>query len=307
MSVASDDGRQPGDSGDSGTVLERVDGLLAESGERESKTLAEPRSATAQEPLPALRSSRVVHAPENVRTGEALRGGEDVFRPMVRPSVPRLTILDDGELTVGEIVRLREHTTAIGRNAGTIRLPHDPQVSAKHAEILREGSIAPYLWSLRDLDSSNGTFVCCSKTILRPDRLLILGSRRFRFRLPLSATAVAADASSLQHPNTLLMDTKNVTANLWPALVESANPVNSAEIVLRGPSLSVGRPGCGNDIELDDPLIAQHHAQITRDLLGEWRIEARSSKNGIWVQISAIQLTNICRFQCGEQRFLFVL
>ncbi|MEI8071525.1 MAG: FHA domain-containing protein [Planctomycetota bacterium] len=303
MSVASDDGRK---SGDSGTVLERIDGLLAESGERESSTLAEPRPATAQEPLPALRSSRVVHAPEGVHTGEA-KGGEDVFRPIVRPSVPRLTILDDGELTVGEIVRLRERTTAIGRNTGAIRLPHDPQVSAMHAEVVREGSGPPYLWSLRDLGSSNGTFVCCSKTILCPDRLLILGSRRFRFRLPLLATTVASDASSPQHSSTLQMDTEDVATHLWPSLVESVNLGQSAEIVLRGPNLSVGRPGCGNDIELDDPLIAQHHAQITRDLSGEWRIESRSTKNGIWVQISAIQLTNICRFQCGEQRFLFVV
>jgi hypothetical protein len=55
-----------------------------------------------------------------------------------------------------------------------------------------------------------------------------------------------------------------------------------------------------------DPLTATYHTQIIEQG-GIWRIEARPSKNGVWVQVRSIPLTRSCRFQCGEQRFLFVV
>ena len=69
----------------------------------------------------------------------------------------------------------------------------------------------------------------------------------------------------------------------------------------------MGRPRCGNDIELDDPLIAMYHGQIFLKPDGIWRLEAKPSKNGVWVQVRSIGLSGSCRFQCGEQRFLFVV
>ena len=110
-----------------GTVLEPVGQLRAALGEAG----AEP-AGTRVEPRP----SGVPAAPTPVKPS----GLEPSYRPLIRPLVPRLTLLDDGDLTGGETIRLREAVTVIGRTEGDIRLPHDPLVSGRHAEIVREGA-----------------------------------------------------------------------------------------------------------------------------------------------------------------------
>jgi pSer/pThr/pTyr-binding forkhead associated (FHA) protein len=292
---------------DGGTVLEPIEPLYAQyvpppvqyppppvqySSAHPYQDSFQPPRGTDFEPVPAA----MPPLPATI--------SEDLFEPAIRPAVPRLTILDDGELTTGETLRLRDQTTLIGRNDGLIRLPHDPLVSGRHAEIIREGAATPYRWVLRDLGSSNGTFVCCSGTVLRPDRLIILGSRRFRLQLPMALKAEIAAVDG-----TLMMDGRHLLQQAAPTLVETTNPDpgKRLEIPLSRPFLTLGRPGCGKDIELDDPLIAAFHAQIAQSSAGEWRIEAKPSKNGVWVQVSSIRLSGTCRFQCGEQRFLFVI
>lgn len=304
---------------DAGTILEPIDGQYSQQAQHSPygqpaaqraaavastgrQTGLPPHVRTSVEPLPAGGPSWA--APPAGSFGGTSGGPvqEAVFRPSTRPPTPRLTLLDDGASTEGEVVRIRDQVTVIGRNDGQIRLPHDALVSGKHAEVVREGSGVASRWILHDLGSSNGTFVCCSKTILRPDRLIMLGSRRYRFRLPQAAARQGAAA-----PTTLMADTGNLAEQMWPALVETTQPDSKSQILLAGMSLSVGRPGCGHRIELDDPLIASHHADIRRENSGDWVIEAKPSKNSIWVQIQAIRLSNMCRFQCGEQRFLFVV
>ena len=269
------------------TVLESLESIM-ESLQASRGQTPKPVVRTAQEPTPPPVSNKP---------------GDDsaAFKPTVRPPTPRLTILNDGEAVVGQTIWLREPLTIIGRTAGHIQIPHDPLVSGTHAEIVREGTAAPYHWILRDLGSSNGTFARFAKGVMKPDIILILGSRRFRFRGP----AIAPPASAAQNPGTVLADSREVLATLWPSLVEMIPTASPLEIPLRGVNLSVGRPGFGNDIELDDPLIAKHHAQIVRQPSGEWRIDSKRSKNGVWIQTSAIKLSSLCRFQCGEQRFLF--
>lgn len=267
---------------DKGTVLESLDALAELYG---NAALADGRGrpdATALEPPPA--PADAVH--------------ESRFRPVLRPSTPRLTILDDGEPIAGEVFRLRESVTLIGRTEGAVRLPHDNQVSKRHAEIVREGTTV-FRWLLRDLDSSNGTFVKCSQTVLRGDRIVILGAGRYRLRLP------SVPATTGTEDGTCLATARGPAKAIWPALVETSTSGPQNEIPLSAPFLKVGRPGCGNDVELDDPLIARHHATISRLPSGEWQITALPSHNGVWSQIRSITLTNRCHFQCGEQRFLF--
>jgi hypothetical protein len=225
---------------------------------------------------------------------------EQSFRPANRPPAPLLTILDDGAATMGETVRLREPVCLIGRTDGTIRIPHDPLVSSRHAEIVRSGTQQPCTWHLRDVGSTNGTFVCSKRSPLRPDRIVILGSRRFRLHLP------GAGLASISPEHTLPV---SAAAGLsgWPMLVETTAPANPLCIRLVGSRLSVGRPGFGNQIELDDPLLANVHAVITQTEDGTWWIQATPSLNGVWVQVRSVELTDSCRFQCGEQRFLFML
>jgi len=307
-----DGNNDPQRADDTGTILEPMEALQSLYGNAARSPAAVPRPTptgpvrheqTAVEPTPAAlpkRDAQSAHPSGVAKRSEQPQEG--TFRPVVRPPTPRLTLLDDGSLTIGEIVRLREQTTLIGRTEGHIRLPHDPLVSSKHAEVIREGSGAACRWILRDVGSSNGTFVCCAKTVLKPDRLIILGSRRYRFRLP--QAGAQPDTSD---PATLMVDTSPIRDQIWPVLIEATQSGSALQIALPGYELSVGRPGCGNQIELDDPLIAPRHATIRRDTSGEWRIESKPSTNGVWVQISSLRLSEMCRFQCGEQRFLFVI
>jgi pSer/pThr/pTyr-binding forkhead associated (FHA) protein len=272
---------------DAGTELESLEAIQARIRSHEGRTAAEP--------LPGLERPAPVPA-------DAVTPDDVNFSPVIRPPTPRLTILDDGDLTQGETVRVRDAVTLIGRLHGQVLLPHDNLVSGKHAEIVREGNAAPYRWILRDLGSSNGTFVNCTRAILTPDRILILGSRRYRFMPP---TARASDQP--QADGTALYDARSLPSTAWPSLQEVTGNGEPTVISLRAARLSIGRPGCGNDIQLDDPLIARTHASVEVDSAGQWKIVAGRSKNGIWMQINAIRLTGLCRFQCGEQRFLFVV
>jgi pSer/pThr/pTyr-binding forkhead associated (FHA) protein len=233
----------------------------------------------------------------------ASSSAEGAYRPEIRPLVPKLVILDDGEQAVGETHWLREQATVIGRSEGDIRLSHDPLVSGRHAELVREGTTRPHRWLLRDLGSANGTFVRCARTALRTGGIIILGSRRFRFRPP-----HANEDAEAELPNgTVMADVAGLNASAWPALVETTQSRDPLEIILSSPDLSLGRPGHQNAIEIDDPLLAAKHARIRRRHSGQWMLEALPSVNGIWVQIQAIALAPVSRFQVGEQRFLFVL
>ena len=226
---------------------------------------------------------------------------EPSYRPLIRPLVPRLTLCDDGELASGETIRLREAVTVIGRTEGHVRLPHDPLVSGRHAEIVREGAARPHRWLLRDLGSSNGTFVRCARTVLRPESLIMLGGRRFRFQ-PAGAGAVESTPAG-----TLTVDVAAARAGGWPQLVEMGQVAEGLELVLAGHDLTIGRLGHGNAVEIDDPLLADRHARVIRDPAGRWVLEAMPSLNGVWAQVAAVQLASVCRFQIGEQRFLFVV
>jgi pSer/pThr/pTyr-binding forkhead associated (FHA) protein len=268
---------------DRGTILESTEGVR-------------PRPAAGTLVEPGSQAQR----PNAAAVFDVLP--EEPFRPTVRPLTPRLILLDDGELGPGEIFRLREAVTAIGRTDGVIRLPHDPLVSARHAEIVREGTARAARWILRDLGSANGTFVRCGRALLRPDRLLMIGSRRFRFRL-----ADDGGSSSVGHPSTMLVDMGSQESLAWPSLMETDRAANGREIVLKGNDVMIGRPGCGNTIEIDDPQLAARHARVFRSATGAWTIEALPSLNGVWVQVVEVELASPCRFQVGEHRFVFTI
>lgn len=270
-----------------GTVLEPVGQLRA----AWAGSAADP-AGTRVEPRPGGPGKVLVPA----------SAAESPFRPVIRPLVPRLTLLDDGELSGGETIRLREAVTLIGRTDGHVRLPHDPLVSGRHAEIVREGAMRPHRWLLRDLGSSNGTFVRCARTLLRPESLVMLGGRRFRFQAAADG-AVGDDTAA----GTLAVEVAALRLGGWPKLVEMGQAAGGLELVLAGHDLTIGRPDRGNAVEIDDPGLADRHARVIRDPAGRWVLEALPSVNGVWAQVSAVQLAAECRFQIGEQRFLFVV
>ena len=236
-----------------------------------------------------------------VHDGFSREDGQD-FRPRLRPPVPLLTILDDGSRDYGEDVRLRGETFCIGRTEGDLQLPNDQAVSHSHAVIRRVPWKGGFQWQLQDLDSRNGTFARCARAVLHDQAIVIIGSRRFRFRNPLRP-----NAPSRVHEHTRMVDNADVPAGGWPSLAETATHSDAIQLPLRQESLTLGRVGGGVVLEIDDPLLAHHHATLRRMRDGTWMIEAELTRNGIWISINTLALGSNCYFRCGEQQFRFLL
>lgn len=222
------------------------------------------------------------------------------FRPILRPPVPVLTVLDDGTQQRGESVRLRGETFTIGRSSGDLILPNDPAISGLHAEIRRVPRKGNYQWQLVDLGSVNGTFVRAVRAALHGEAIVIIGARRFRLRNPLVANRQAARA-----PVTRMIDSTGLPATVWPVLAETSQRSPGIEFPLKADTVTIGRSGGGADFQLDDPLVANRHAQLERQRDGSWRLVAETTRNGVWVSITAVTLTAHCHFRCGEQLFRF--
>ena len=222
------------------------------------------------------------------------------FRPILRPPVPVLTVLDDGSQEHGEMIRLRGDTCTIGRTTGDLVLPNDHAMSGLHAEIRRIPWKGNYQWQLVDLGSVNGTFVRCGRAVLHAEAIVILGARRFRLRNPLLASR---DAQAMGATRSI--DASRLPQTVWPVLVECGQRAPAIEVPLRTDTVTIGRSGGGADVQLDDPLVANRHAQLERQRDGTWVIVAETTRNGVWVSATAVALTGHCFFRCGEQLFRF--
>lgn len=228
---------------------------------------------------------------------------EVLYRSPYRVRAPRITICDDGSLDEGEVVYVRGDQMVIGRSKGDIRIPNDTAMSGCHAEIARVDIGGRHGWVLRDLGSSNGTLARCRSITLRPSLVILIGSRRYRFD-----PGGGQPTGPAEDPKTMLLDAVRPPApDALPALVE-ATPQDdrpAQRFPFRRLSFTIGRPGCGNAIELDDLCVARRHATVARDVGGAWQMQTEPSLNGLWARIDAVQLKDGCLFQCGEQRFRF--
>lgn len=233
---------------------------------------------------------------------------EVLYRPLHRWTAPRLLICDDGSLEEGETVYLRSDKFVIGRASGDIVIGHDVAMSASHAEISREDSGGEIVWVLHDLKSSNGTFVRVKRVTLKNGTVIQLGSKRYRFEIP-GSKPCANLSRALEQPTVMLEGLQGVSVDLLPALVDftTAGSEHPVRLPFKSINLTIGRPSCGNDIEIDDMCLARTHAVVSRDVTGTWKLESRPSLNGIWVKAKAIPLKDNSYFQCGEHRFRFRL
>jgi pSer/pThr/pTyr-binding forkhead associated (FHA) protein len=242
------------------------------------------------------------HQPVNASFAE-----EQAFRPVIRPSVPILTVIDDGAIDDGEQIRIRKDRFVIGRSSGDLTIPNDATMSSRHAEIRLTTNRGQREWTLHNLESVNGTFVRVGTAALTYDTIILLGSRRFRLEKP-----AATGAAELPGSDTLPIDQPAHSRPAhsrkdWPTLVESSGKSNSLRFPLRSPKVTLGRTGSGCDIQLDDPLVAAVHAELVADASGTWKLIGKTTRNGVWVNTPATPLASCCFFQCGEQRFKFVI
>jgi pSer/pThr/pTyr-binding forkhead associated (FHA) protein len=226
-------------------------------------------------------------------------------RPVVRPPLALLCILDDGRAD-GEWVRLRADVTVIGRTEGDVRIPHDAAISGRHVQIVRQRGPQGYRWALVDLQSTNGTFVRVGSTFLRHENEVIVGSGRYRFDAGL-ASAPAVDPPGGPPQTTQAWSGAAPVRSLVPSLVEvsPAGPVNRIALTL--PEYWIGRDARACAIARpDDVLVSARHARLYRDPKGQWHVENNKSPNGLWLRIGEpMPLSGACQFRAGEQRFLF--
>jgi pSer/pThr/pTyr-binding forkhead associated (FHA) protein len=204
------------------------------------------------------------------------------FRPLHRPPLAVLWVMDDDQ-DGAERIRIRQRTFVIGRTEGDLCLPHDHQISSRHAEISRRQEEGAWNWYLTDLKSTNGTFVKIAKARLQPETELCFGCTHFRFRL----------GTSTSRPPHLVQLLADGEGRHWP---------------LDRPSYWFGRDAAQCQIFVeDDPTISPTHAHLQCDDKGRWYVLDDQTLNGTWLRIEQIRLTSGGEFELGEQRFRIVL
>jgi len=232
------------------------------------------------------------------------------FRPTMRPAMALLYVLDDGDDS-GEIIRLRSNTFVVGRVEGDLVIPHDSGISKQHAEISRRFENGEFNWYLRDLQSTNGTFVRASTVVLHHEQEILVGSSRFRFE---SAGKLAEQGEPEMVANTTRKyespskaGLSATRAALPPTLVEVALGSEARRFLLTDDREHwIGRDPRQCTIVVSDPTVDRRHARISRDEKSQrWIVANERSRNGLWARAQEVALGRGGYFQCGEQRFLF--
>jgi pSer/pThr/pTyr-binding forkhead associated (FHA) protein len=227
------------------------------------------------------------------------------YRPSLRPPMALLYVLDDGDDS-GEILRIRANSFVIGRMEGNLTIPHDGGISGRHAEVSRRMENGEHVWYLKDLQSTNGTFVRAATVILSHDQEVLIGGGRFRFEVP--APAEAAPAMDSQANATRKWESlsgSTTLAGLQPVFIDASPGRTARRFALREQEYWVGRDPGQASIVLDDPMVDRRHARVYRDEKNRWIIANAKSRNGLWARIQEVALGRGGFFQCGEQRFFF--
>ncbi len=265
--------------------------------------------ATVLESVADIRSGGEFQRTPTVKEQQPGISDAMTFRPILRPPVAILCIVDDGTRETSEMVRIRTEALVIGRTDGDVIIPHDNGISGRHAEISRQSQDGQYRWYLTDLESTNGTFIRIANSVLKHNQELLLGGRRYRFNAaPQGAASLlaAADGESVPKGSTLGWQAVSPASltDLLPSLVELTPAGDGPRSTLSKADQWVGSSGSQSSVVLsNDPFLSPRHARIYKDERDKWRIESTGSTNGTWLRIEQFPLDTNAEFQLGEQRF----
>lgn len=273
------------------------------------------RQATVLESVEEIRAQVRATSTPTVRevgpTTQADRVSGDetpVFRPVSRPPMALLHVLDDGD-TAGEMIRIRSDSFLIGRVEGNLVIPHDSGMSGRHAEIVRRNDGRAWSWYLRDLGSTNGTFVRASTIMLHQGQEFMVGARLFRFDAPAASVPAVEEPSRANATRKWEVPSRAGGGGLAPGAAPACLVEISKGAEIRRHALTEGEYWLGRDanrcaVIVDDPFVDPRHARIYRDEKGRWMVANDRSRNGVWGRVSEVALERGGYFQCGEQRFL---
>jgi hypothetical protein len=272
--------------------------------ERDAKPRAQAPSQPPPLAKPASDQVRSVPLPAASETpGQALMSSDDLpVRPRHRPPVPVLTVLDDGSFDTGQEIRIRTDSFVIGRTAGDLVIPNDTTLSGRHAEISLVSHGDRKVWMLTDLESCNRTFVRVQSATLLPNVAVLIGSRRFQVQPAAYAGIVPARDNA-----TCAIPQEPPIGDGLDCLAEVAAGPSQGRFPLSPPRMRIGRDVSRCGIHFNDPSLAAVHAELLHRPDGFWAITALPSRNGVWASVQSTKLTTDCFFQCGEQRFRFLL
>jgi hypothetical protein len=254
-----------------------------------------PAGASAHAPVPLVTRCPRCGADASVGTfcaecGQALGSrGTQVMAPVgampgavpstyaqLAPGRVRL-VLERGTGKEGDLYRLDQEVTRVGRAQGGIAFPDDPTLAPHHASFLfKSGSL-----HVRDEGAPGGIHLRLRglSIPLRPGDHLIVGDRLLRFAGPLAPAAPPPPDGTRR----LGAPRPGGTAVVLEELLEGG--VTGRVFVRPGPSITIGRAGCAVNLG-DDPYLSQAHAEILVDPQGQARLKDLGSSNGTFARLS---------------------
>jgi pSer/pThr/pTyr-binding forkhead associated (FHA) protein len=187
--------------------------------------------------------------------------------------------------------------TDIGREEGSIVLPNDPYVGARHARLTRRNG----RFFVRDLESVNGVYVRLRSTErLQHGDLVLIGLEVLRFEVVSDAekglspavergTQIFGSPSAARHLRLCQRTVEGVTRDVYYPTRDEA---------------VVGREQ-GDIVFTNDPFMSRRHAAITRDPNnGTFSLRDLGSSNGTYLAIrSERELTPGDHVRIGQHLF----
>lgn len=274
----------------SGTIVESVSDIRDKvNQERSQGTVVEKKSSSPPAPKPSKQQD----------------DGTLPFRPLRRVPTIKICVLDDGQRDKGEWYRIRKSSFVIGRSEGDVVVPHDQDISGRHLEIGYKVVDGQLQFFLKDLGSTNGSFIRVARLILQKNQEILIGARRYRFEpgsmdastAPTEAAAASTRGWQAVNPNDM--------QTLYPALVEITPQGPGKRLEIKQDDQALGRDPQQAFLSIaDDPFVSPVHAQVKKDPKGRWVMENKKSQNGLWLRFAEVPISSDGEFQLGEQRFL---
>ena len=245
--------------------------------------------------------ARLANGPDETRPPAHGPAPGDQTRPQ-QHSVPE--VKQDARLVVigqdgkpGREYPIVDDQTDIGREEGSIMLPNDPYVGARHARLTRRNG----RFFVRDLESVNGVYVRLRATErLQHGDLVLIGLEVLRFEVVSDAekglspavergTQIFGSPSAARHMRLCQRTVEGVTRDVYYPTRDEA---------------VVGREQ-GDIVFTNDPFMSRRHAAITRDPNnGTFSLRDLGSSNGTYLAIrSERELTPGDHVRIGQHLF----